>query len=175
MPQTKTKTLIDFKKVIKPLISKLRYGLVALILAGFIFTDILNILYLIGKGDVHRAYAEPSLEKLILSVFGAELSLWSTMNVQSVFDLDSDTTENQSDTQIFGFVLCLLPVLAAVVQACFRALEHHITNVIHVQLSSVVITSHNTFTLIYSTVALALLLDIASFFIRGWCKERKHS
>jgi hypothetical protein len=55
MPKKKTKTLLDLKKITKPLISKLRYGLVALVLAGFIFTDILNILYLISKGEVHRA------------------------------------------------------------------------------------------------------------------------
>ena len=175
MPKKKTKTLLDLKKITKPLISKLRYGLVALVLAGFIFTDILNILYLISKGEVHRAYAEPSLEKLILSVFGAELSLWSDMDVQSVFGLESDATEDQGDIQLFGFVLCLLPVLAAVVQACFRALEYYVTNVIQVQLSSAVITSHNTFTLLYSVVALVLLVDIATFFIRAWRRERKHS
>lgn len=175
MPKTKTKTFLDLKKITKPLISKLRYGLIALILSGFIFTDILNILFLISKGEVHRAYAEPSIEKLILSVFGAELSLWSAMDVQSVFGLKNDAREDQADMQLFGFILCLLPVLAAVVQSCFRALEHSISKISQLPLSSAIITSHNTFTLAYSIVALALLADIALFFIREWYKERKHS
>ncbi len=175
MPKTKTKTFLDLKKITRPLMSKLRYGFVALILSGFILADIFNIFFLISKGEVHHAYAEPSIEKLILSVFGAELSFMSGMDVQSVFGLRNDTPEVQENINRFGFILCLLPVLAAIIQACFRALDHNVAKITQFPLSSAIILLHNTFTLVYSIITLVLLADIAIFFIRAWRKERIHS
>lgn len=173
MAVSKHKPLLNLKKLTRPLISKLRYGIVALILSVFIFFDVYNLVMLFSANQLHHVYLVPSIEKLLLSMFGAELSLWSDMDVKAVFNLDDHEVSHQGHIQLFGFALCLLPVLAAVVQACLVALDYYTANILKVHHASAVLrSSHNIFTMVYSIVILILLLDIALFFIKGWYQDR---
>ena len=174
MTDGKYKPLLDLQTLTKPLISKLRYGLVALLLAGFLFADLYNLLYLLSHGQAHHIYHRSSIEKMILSLFGAELSMRCSLNVKTVFNLKNEDSKSHCNIQLFGFALCLLPVLTAVIQASFNALDHYLASFLQIPYSSAIIkSSHNIFTFVYSITAFLLLTDIALFFIREWYNDRK--
>mgnify|MGYP004244076119 CR=1 FL=1 len=108
------------------------------------------------------------MERLLLFMFGAGLSLWSDLDVKSIFNLKENEVYGQEHIQLFGYVLCLLPIIAEIISASIKGVAS--LPMFAAESSSIFCEVHNVFMMIYSLVIIVLLADISWYFIRRYKK-----
>ena len=155
---------LDYRPIAKPLTSSIVYSALAIIILFFLVLDLVKLATIYLTDPSKEWFHEPSLEQLLLSVFGAALSMWSDLDVREIFNLNKNEAHGQEHIQLFGYLLCVLPIIIGIVSSIFKNTSK-LSKFIGVS-SKLFCDAHNAFMVLYSIFIIVLLADIAYYFAR---------
>ena len=115
-------------------------------------------------------YHTPALAQLLLSMFGAQLSIWTDTDMKAYFDIENMTDDDVAHVQIFAYLLCVLPMLCIVFVSAISKWVKNMGDSYFFKGDTY--AAHNLVMLLYTLAMMYILFDLVLFF-RKHCKNNK--